>query len=286
MTDFRMVNSMRFMFCCGLHATNRNCCCCCSLRVGAQIISVVMLLYGFSSIIILGAYLDQIPFAVDIVGFVSAALFWIIGPLLVLVATCNNNFKTAYLGRLIIEFYTWLILILGFALGIIFAVYWDDWYYYYDGEWRYYNIPIPFFVFYYIVWGFFLAIYLYFAKIIFSFTKELGLRNIRLVNGNYEPLVQPNVTYHPPRQVHQTPIVVGIQPVYLHSPVPQPIVPTNFQTSHPSQVNYNSNAFPVQSRPNVNTTQYNSQPYYIGGYTTNQNHLDINRPQPHYNPSA
>lgn len=244
MADVGIANSMRFLFCCGSGMTTKRCCCGCSLRLGTQIICVLSIISGLGSLITWASVF--LPPVVEAIAIIYQVVQFV-GPVLVFISTFNNNFKLAYYGRLMIEIFALLWLSLGFLFGLLWGLVFYRSNTYHNGEIYYYNAGAAFWFVYFFSWGLGATISLYFAYVIFSFTKELGSGNMSLLDGvEHTHQVTPHNNYSPPL-ISQSPntVVQPGQPYY--SGYSQPVNQVNQFSTVPVQ--------PYQVQPVHNNNQ-------------------------------
>jgi hypothetical protein len=281
MADQGVASNMRFLFCCGNGATTNRCCCGCSIRLGTQIITFITILLAIANIIVL--FISHMSG-----GIKAAALIYqfiqLSGPILVFIATLKNDFKLAYWGRIIYEVYVILWLTLGFLFGLLWGLVFYDGYggYYYDeyNTYYYYDAGAGFFVAYFVLWTFVAALYIYFAQVIFSFTKELGLGNMAALDGQdalvilNTPIIHANNNYSPPSYP------TGQHHVVVVNTAPNQVVPTTNYQNPVQNLNYSQPIQPVQPiQPITTFTSPQPNPNY-NAPTNNNNNFNV---QPDYN---
>jgi len=168
--------NMGFLFCIPVQNTASQCCCGCTLRVGVQILTALFLLGNIGVIIRAINFLGWIHYDTwSYILLIIITVFQMIAAMLLLISTCTNNFMTAFIGNII---YTVFIL-LGFVLSIaspFLAT--NDIYFTTAALIVYYIIFLPFYF-----------VYIYYAFIIFSFVKELGLGNFAKIDGGAQVIV-------------------------------------------------------------------------------------------------
>jgi len=172
--NYQKAEKMKLFFCISPQNTASSCCCGCTLRVGTQILCALYIIGVLSTIIRGITYVSNYYYSY---GFYYSSIFigvfQLVGPGLILASTLNNQFNLAYLGNI---FYTIFILV-GFLNTIILPVSQNG--IFYVGDYIvYYLLYVP---------SYLLAIY--FAFIIYSFVKELGLGNFAKIDGQQTLIV-------------------------------------------------------------------------------------------------
>ena len=120
-------SNMRFLFCFMPQQTANQCCCGCTLRVGTQILCIMYLLsniFSFGvSISWVSAFGSMYPMYVS---QLIISICQVVGPLMILISTCNNNFNLAYIGN----FFYMIFTIVSFLNAIILP--WTNAFYSYE----------------------------------------------------------------------------------------------------------------------------------------------------------
>jgi hypothetical protein len=204
---FEKAEKMRFLFIFNL-LTSKKCFCGCSLRFGTQLLSVVTIVGFIASIPTLFDPNEDL--------FIIRSLNSILqlgACLLILISTLNNKFKLAYYGNLIFQISTLLGIVIVFTLGFYLK-----------------NLAIhktinneanlgPNYFYYYASWICYSFLVLYFALIIFSYTKELGLGHISIIDD-------------------QTQLIQNTQQINLNNPNEDKLVTSNLENKPSSKIKY------------------------------------------------
>ena len=216
--------NMKFLFIFNKETTADSCCCGCSLRIGTQILTALSLFGVVNNIYQMNssnkqAYLmlgNFYYFATLIIG-----LFQLVSNSLIISSTFNNRFDRAYIGIILYQ-----IAVIGSAFVIVVLPFIG----FHDlaGEYTqvayvtYFVIMIPTFL-----------LNIYFLYVIFSFVKELGVRNFVKIDGlqvvvvptNYQNNLPQGGIYIPGNAVNDfSQGYAQGQPVYMGNNQPNQIV--------------------------------------------------------------
>ena len=167
-------SNMRFLLCFKPQQTANQCCCGRTLRVGTQIICILNILATTIFIFILSKIYNEFYFVYILEVIIS--ICQLIGLILTLISTFNNNFSFAYYGHSTYIILNLLTFIISIALLLILAFYHDYFAMYF---YIFYSITtlVPYFLIF------------FFSFTIYSFIKELGLGNMTKLDGAQHSLI-------------------------------------------------------------------------------------------------
>jgi hypothetical protein len=180
--------NMEYLFCCGQRPLNEGCGC--SLKTATQIISFVGIIFALP--MILGALTmdwkeyNEIPIIFAVYKGAGC-----IAPILMFVGSSKMDFGISYIGYFLHTIYVYGLIIFMIFIGIF---------------WGLLVLPAiivapPFLIFfltYYVFCIGYLGILLYFNDIYFSFTKYLGLGEVRYcVHKPGENIIYPQIVIQP-----------------------------------------------------------------------------------------
>ena len=298
MSNILVAQNMRFMFCCGAKETAKLCCCGCSLRLGTQIICVLMVISSLMSLI----YSQALSSYISGLGtyYIIYPIIYLVTYIMIFIGTFGNNFKICYFGNIFLQILQILQIIAGIIFGIILGSILDTSNVICDDYGRCYTVYLgPAILVVYVIYILIsTALTLYFNYIIFSYTKQIGLGNIALIEGQFvtninQVNIQPNNGYIPPQnsndalrpnQVYYQPGMNNTNPPMMNNTNPPMMNNTNpsmMTNTNPPMINtpYNNMNNQTSFQP-IQNYQVPSQEYNINSFTTNNlpNYFTLNDP--------
>ena len=153
---------MKFLFVFNTYYNATMCCCGCTLRDGLKFITIPYIILILVYIVGLSDHYNMyigLP-------FIILNFFQLTGPIMLLYASCTNNFKYSYYGTVIFQIFIYIGIAESIFNGITFKFF-----------------TTPFLIAYIFSTIFLECIYIYCCFIAFSFTKELGKGNLTALDS-------------------------------------------------------------------------------------------------------